>query len=176
MQFNLAYLEDAARRGVFTALATLVGALVVLQQQHQLTNHAALLAAGLGALAGLLSVLTHAVLDPILDGRIKALGGGLVGMMVLTLAQAYGAQVIAQLDSASPFDAKAWSALGVGVAAAAATLVQAALRQAAHAGPAPSLPQTAPDAGLFMSQAPVPDGTPGLADGAGSAPDPKPEA
>lgn len=144
--FTLSYFEDAVRRGVFTALATLVGALVVLQQQHELTNHAALLAAGLGALAGLLSVVTHAVLDPILGGRIKALGGGLVGMMILTLAQTYGAQVLAQIDSASPFDAKAWSALGVSVAAAAATLVQAALRQAAHAGAAPGLPLGANEA------------------------------
>lgn len=175
--FTKAYFEDAGRRALFTATASVAGALSQLTADHKLNDQTALKAAALAAIAAALSVATHAVLDPILGGKVKALfGGGYAGLLLLTAAQVYGAQVLLQLDSSSPFDAKAWSALAVSVASGVLTLVQGAFRQAGTDGPAPGLPVT--DLAAFQPVL-VADGTPGIAHqyaAAGGAPHPEPEA
>jgi hypothetical protein len=142
--FTQAYFTDALRRGAFTALAVATAALLSLRQLGgtvELNRHTAT-AVGLAAVAGLISVLVHAVLDPILKGQIKTLFGGIFGMMLLTIAQTYGAQLLLQLDSASPFDPAQWRAIAVSVGAGALTLILAALRQASTSGPAEGLPIT----------------------------------
>jgi hypothetical protein len=160
MVLSLSFFEDAGRRAFFTALAVALGSFSQLALAGGLAHadrHAYAVAA-LAALGAGLSFVAHAVLDPILQGRVKQVGGGLVGMMLLTAAQAYGGQVIAQLDSASPFDAKAWSALAVSVLGGVGTLLAAWMRQGAHDGPAPGLPSAPTDAQDSVPLDPALDG------------------